>query len=326
MNGQVRTVLGDIGTEQLGVTYLHEHLIIDSRLVADTMAHIHLPDPDDAANELGLCKAAGVGTMVDTMPAGSGRSATKLAEASSRSGVHIIASTGLHTAKYYDDVPWAKTEDSATLAARFIADIEVGIDRDDYLGSEVYRTDAKAGIIKAATFHASDATRDRRVFEAAAIAARQTGAPILTHCEAGLGGLEQVELLREFDVPLDRVVLSHTDKVDDLRYHRELLESGVNLEYDQALRQSGETAGMTVRILAAMIDEGYLNQLMLGTDGARRSLWSTLGGSPGLSWLASGFRLAMKEAGVTDEDQHSLLVRNPRRFLAFWNAEASVAV
>jgi predicted metal-dependent phosphotriesterase family hydrolase len=326
MNGQVRTVLGDVAPEDLGVTYLHEHLIIDSPLIADTMAHIHLPDPDEAVSEMRLCLSAGVSTMVDTMPAGSGRGVVRLAEASRRSGMHIIASTGLHTAKYYDTVLWAKTEDADGLAARFIADIEIGIDRLDYLGAGVDRTDMRAGIIKAATFHEPDPRRDRRVFEAAAIAARQTGAPVLTHCEAGVGGLEQIELLSEFGVPLHRVVLSHTDKVDDLDYHKALLESGVNLEYDQALRHSGEAVGVTANLLASMIEEGFLAQLMLGTDGARRTLWSALGGTPGLSWLASGFRLAMSEAGVTDDDQRALFVRNPRRFLAFRNKGPSVVV
>jgi predicted metal-dependent phosphotriesterase family hydrolase len=326
MNGQVRTVLGDVAPEDLGVTYLHEHLIIDSPLIADTMAHIHLPDPDEAVSEMRLCSSAGVSAMVDTMPAGSGRGVERLAEASRRSGMHIIASTGLHTAKYYDTVLWAKTEDADGLAARFIADIEIGIDRLDYLGAGVDRTDMRAGIIKAATFHEPDPRRDRRVFEAAAIAARQTGAPVLTHCEAGVGGLEQIELLSEFGVPLHRVVLSHTDKVDDLDYHKALLESGVNLEYDQALRHSGEAVGVTANLLASMIEEGFLAQLMLGTDGARRTLWSALGGTPGLSWLASGFRLAMSEAGVTDDDQRALFVRNPRRFLAFRNKGPSVVV
>jgi predicted metal-dependent phosphotriesterase family hydrolase len=326
MIGLVRTVLGDVAPEHLGVTYLHEHLIIDSPLIADTMPHIYLPDPDEAASEMTLCRSAGVGTMVDTMPAGSGRGAERLAEASRRSGVRIVASTGLHTAKYYEDVRWTHTEDVETIAERFVADVEVGIDRHDYMGENVERTDVRAGIIKAATFHVPDPRRDQRVFEAVAIAARKTGAPVITHCEEGRGAADQIELLREMDVPLDRVVLSHTDKVDDPQYHRELLASGVNLEYDQALRQSSETVGTTTKLLAAMIDEGFLDQLMLGTDGARRTLWSALGGAPGLAWLASGFRRAMSDAGVTDEEQHGLFVRNPRRFLAFRKNEPSVVV
>ena len=46
--GSVRTVLGDVPATELGVTYLHEHLIIDSPLVAEHWPHIHLPDAEAA--------------------------------------------------------------------------------------------------------------------------------------------------------------------------------------------------------------------------------------------------------------------------------------
>ena len=326
MIGSVRTVLGDVAPERLGVTYLHEHLIIDSVLVAETMPHIHLPDPEEATDELRRCRNVGVGTVVDTMPAGSGRSVERLADASRQSGVHIIASTGMHTAKYYGDVEWANTEDAEQLAQRFIADIQAGIDRYDYVGSSVDRTNHRAGIIKAATFTTPDLQRDRRVFEAAVIASQRTGAPILTHCEAGRGASDQIELLRRLRMPYDRVVISHTDKIDDYSYHRDLLETGVYLEYDQALRTSDDEDSSTARLVSAMIEEGYRSQLMLGTDGARRSLWSSLGGHPGLAWLASGFRRTMHRYGVTDSDQYALFVENPRRFLTFGSTEQSSVV
>lgn len=326
MTGFVRTVLGDVSPDQLGVTYVHEHLIIDSPLVAETMEHIHLPSADEAGDELEQCSEAGVGTVVDTMPAGSGRGVERLVDASRRSGVHIVASTGLHTAKYYGTVGWANTEDAEELSERFVADLEIGIDRHDYLDASVQRTDHRAGIIKAATSASPDPSRDRRVFEAAAMASSSTGAPILTHCEDGLGAVEQISLLADLAVPFDRVVMSHTDKIHDLMYHRDLLDTGVCLEYDQALRHASTPDNPTARLLYSMIAEGYLEQLMLGTDGARRSLWSSLGGSPGLAWLASGFREAMRQHGISYEHQHVLFVENPARFLAFGEPQGSVVV
>lgn len=322
----VRTVLGDVAPGQLGVTYLHEHLIIDSSLVAETMPHIHLPHTDDAVEELDLCRSAGVGAVVDAMPAGSGRAIVRLAEVSRRTGLHIVASTGLHTPKYYETVQWANTEDAGELAERFVADVQEGIDRHDYLGALIERTNHRAGVIKVATSRESDLHRDHRLFEAAAVASKRTGAPILTHCEEGLGALRQVELLDTFGVSLNRVVMSHTDKVQDRGYHRDLLETGVRLEYDQALRQGQASLSGTASLLRAMIDDGYLGQLMLGTDGARRTLWSSLGGHPGLAWLASGFREIMRATGIVDAQQHELFVENPKRFLAFDAAEDSAVV
>jgi 5-phospho-D-xylono-1,4-lactonase len=177
----------------------------------------------------------------------------------------------------------------------------------------VRRTSHRAGIIKIATLGVAPDDRERRVFEAAAAAHHRTGAPIITHCEDGLGGGAQLELLDGFGVALDRVVLSHTDKHADRGYHRELLAAGVNLEYDQALRE----AEPTTELVADMLSDGYRSQIMLGTDGARRSLWRTLGGAPGLAWLVTGFADMLEDAGVDEAARRTMLVDNPARFLAF---------
>ena len=74
------------------------------------------------------------------------------------------------------------------------------------------------------------------MFEAAALRALATGCPILTHCTDGTAALEQVRLLTGAGVPPGAITLSHTDKVVDRGYHRELLGTGVFVEYDQAFR------------------------------------------------------------------------------------------
>jgi phosphotriesterase-related protein len=295
--GIVRTVLGDVEPADLGVTYCHEHLIIDSPIVARDFPHIHLPSVDEAAAEVELCFQAGVRTMVDAMPEG-GRDIERLREVSRRTGMHVVSATGRHTEKYYGIV--SQGESPEYLAGRFVADIDSG-----------------CGVIKVATGPGGIDDRARRVFEAAAIAHQQTGAPIITHCEEGLLGMEQIELLVGMDVRLGRVLLSHTDKVIDPGYHSALLEAGVNLEYDQALRQSPDSQGGTVWLLVSMVEAGFSGQLVLGTDGARRTLWRSLGGSPGLSWLLDGFIPILEKRGITPETKRRLLVENPRRWLTF---------
>lgn len=312
----VRTVLGDIEPGALGATYMHEHLIIDSPLVEDRMPEIHLPSVDEACAEVERCRSAGLDAVVDAIPAAAGRDVVRLAEISAATGLHIVATTGLHTSRWYPGRRWAMDAPVSVLAGLFIADIEEGVDRYDYTGPIIDRTEHQAGIIKVATM--GDITdRDRRLFAAAAEAHRRTGAPILTHCEAGVGGVEQVEIFGELGVGLDRVMLSHTDKVLDAAYHRDLLASGVNLVYDQALRQPPEEEEGTAWLIAEMIDAGHADQLMLGTDGARRSMWSTLGGAPGLDWLLTGFSIALEDRGIDIMMRNRLFVTNPARFLSF---------
>lgn len=313
----VRTVLGDVNPATLGATYMHEHLILDSLVIAERFPHIHLHSVDDAVAEVSLAKAAGVGAMVDAMPCAGGRDPRRLAEISRQTGVAIVATTGLHVAKYYAGHPWAVTASAETLAPLFIADITDGIDGYDYTGPVVERTAVRAGIIKVATAQAEPDPHAKELFAAGAAAHQATRAPLLTHCDGGGGGLEQITMLTALGVDLSRVVLSHTDRIADPGYHRELLSSGVNLEYDQALRQPPDEPEGTAWLVARMVEEGYADQLMLGTDGARRSLWITLGGSPGLAYLHDRFVDVLAAHGVAAEVVGRLFVSNPARFLAF---------
>ena len=113
------------------------------------------------------------------------------------------------------------------------------------------------------------------------------------------------------------MVLSHTDKIGDPGLHKELLGSGVNVAYDQALRQADHEAPTTARLLAEMVGAGFVGQLMLGTDGARRTLWSSLGGQPGLAWLRTGFTSVLESHGIDAATRRELFVVNPARFLSF---------
>ena len=295
----IRTINGDIEPEELGPTYMHEHLIIDSPIVSSEFPHISLPEASDAVAECSVAKNAGVGAMVDCMPHLSGGNFSKLKEVSKGSKIHIIASTGAHTRKYYEEDLYLSFSDAEAFASRLIHEINVD----------------SAGIIKVATLGDRPDAIESAIFEGAAQAHKVTGAPILTHCENGRGAISQISLLEKLGVPLKRIVISHTDKNPDLSYHRELLQAGVNLEYDQGLRQKDEEEKASAHLLMAMISEGFISQLMLGTDGARRSLWSTLGGSPGLAWLYTGWSTVLSTMGMSPSDLHQIFTVNPTRFL-----------
>jgi phosphotriesterase-related protein len=318
----VRTVLGDVAPEDLGVTYAHEHVILDSPLVEDRFAHILLDDLDAAVAELGACAAAGVGTVVDAMPAAGGRDAARLAEASSRSGVHVIATTGLHTTKWYPGRSWANEADPETLADLFVADIEEGIDHFDYMGPVVRRTPHRAGLVKVGTLQEALDDRDRRVFAAAAATHLRTGVPVLTHLEGGRGGMEQIEALAALGVPPQHMVLSHTDKVPDIGYHRDLIDTGVNLEFDQVIRHPVGEDNPTVRLVTTLVADGAVESIMLATDGARRSLWKAYGGSPGLAAVMTEVVPVLHRAGVDEHAVATMLVSNPARFFSFAEVDA----
>ncbi len=203
------------------------------------------------------------------------------------------------------------------IATLFALDVTDGIDANDYSGPIVHRTEHRAGVIKIAGSIDGPSDRDRRVFEAAAIAHRRTGVPILTHCEAGTGALEQLLLLTDLGVAPEHIALSHIDKVVDRGYHRELL------------------GFRGVRRVRPVVPLGRPAQRHAPAPGAgpprtgwrARSCWAwtprdaattgSYGGSPGLTWLLDGFTAAMAAHGLDEDVRHRFFVDNPARAFAF---------
>lgn len=312
----VRTVLGDIDPSQLGVTYAHEHLVIDGGRPVELVPEFDLGDVNRMATEVREAMAIGLRSAVDAMPCDAGRSASKLADLSRRTGLQIVAPTGLHHERYYGPSHWSHRVTTEELADLFVADIAEGIDANDYSGPVVKRTDHRAGVIKIAGSEGGPSLRDRRVFEAAAEAHRRTGAPILTHCEAGTGGLEQVRHLADLGVALEHVALSHVDKVVDRGYHREMLSTGAFAEYDGSFRW-GDRSNGTVQLIAWILEDGHGDRIVLGMDAARQGYYHAYGGQPGLAWLLNGFARLLDDAGIDAAAREQMFVANPAAVFAF---------
>lgn len=312
-----RTVLGDVPIADLGITYAHEHLIIDSpSRPVELVPDFFLGDVESMAAELADAAEFGLRTAVDAMPIDAGRNVLKLAELSRRSGVNIVAPTGFHHARYYGSAHWSERASEDELADLFVADIEEGIDERDYSGPIVRRTAHRAGVIKVAGSEGGPSPRDTRMFAAAAEAHGRTGAPILTHAEHGTGALEQVRLLADLGVDPSRVAVSHVDKVVDRAYHGELLATGAFGEYDQACRWGAADNG-TMTLLDWMIEDGLGDRVLLGMDAARRRYYRAYGGEPGLRYLLGPFTTALEAHGIDAHARRALFVDNPARFLAF---------
>jgi phosphotriesterase-related protein len=311
----VRSVLGDLAPSALGRTYAHEHLIIEPSHVVQLFPDLLLPSVENGARELEDVRKAGGGAMVETMPCDAGRNVRKLAEISRRSGVHVIAPTGLHLPKFYPQGHWRFQAAAQELADLFVAEITLGIDARDCAGPVVQRTEHRAGIVKVGSAARGLDAAERAAFEAAAAAHRRTGAPIITHVEPGLG-FDQVALLTARGVDPRKITLSHTDRTLDRDYHRALLRTGVNVEYDRTFRSPLGPENPTLRLYAEMVKE-FPDQVMLGTDGARGAYWRSYGGSPGLDYLLLAFRDLARGLGVTDELWDRGWISTPARAFSF---------
>ena len=147
----VRTVLGDISPDTLGVCDAHDHLFL--RMSA--FLGQELDDPAAAHAELASYRELGGGALAQWTPFGMGRMAAALPEVSRSAGAHVIAATGLHQAAQYDPKLLDRLR-AGGLGAFFTAELTEGmLAGDDPDGPRVA---AKAGMIKVAgVFHALDA-------------------------------------------------------------------------------------------------------------------------------------------------------------------------
>jgi len=311
----VRTVLGDIPPGSLGRCYAHEHLVIERSYVTQVFPEIHLPSAENAVLELADVRKAGGGAVVETMPCDAGRNVIKLALISRESGIHVVAPTGLHVPRFYPEGHWRFRLGVGELAELFVGEIEDGIDANDCAGPVVSRTAHRAGVIKLGSATPGLDEAERTAFAAGAAAHLRTGCPVITHVEPGLG-LDQVEQLTSKGVMPGHLTLSHTDRTLDRDYHRALLRTGVFLEYDRMLRAPLDATNPTLRLAAELVPE-FQGQIMLGTDGARPTLWRSYGGTPGLDWLLTGFCDLLRAAGLTEGHLQAVFVDNPARAFAF---------
>lgn len=315
-NSFFRSVLGDVESEKMGLTYSHEHIIIEDSYPTASHPEFLLNEVNKVAAELTAFYSKGGRTVVDTMPANAGRNALKLAEVSRMSGVNIIAPTGIHLEIYYPTNHWRYSYTEDQLTDLFIADIVEGIDQFDYSGPIVNRTSHHAGLIKLATGDDAFTSHQEKIFRAVVNAHLATGAPILTHTNFGRQALEQAKLFEKLGAKLDHVVLSHVDRAKDVDYNRAVLDVGVRVEYDSAFRWKFGEPNYTLDLLEKLLPD-YPEQLTMGMDMAKNAYWNSYGGSPGLSYLIDKIPKFLQEKGL-EEYYQKIFFDNPQQLFSFF--------
>lgn len=315
-NSFFRPVLGDRPANAMGLTYSHEHIVIDDCYVTAKHPEFLLNDTEKIIAELRGFYRAGGRTVVDTMPANSGRNVLRMVDVSEKSGVQIIMTTGIHLEIYYPANHWRYTLNEDQLTQLFIADIEEGIDEFDYSGPFVKRTKHKAGLIKLATGDDAFTPHQELVFRAVVNAHLETGAPILTHTNYGRQALEQALLFDKLGAKLDHVVLSHVDRAKDIDCNKAVLETGVRVEYDSAFRWKDSKPNYTLHLLEALLPL-FPKQITMGMDMAKNAYWKSYGGAPGLNYLLEAIPGFLKSKGM-EGYFHNLFFDNPRHLYTFF--------
>jgi phosphotriesterase-related protein len=298
----VRTVLGDIVPDDLGVCDAHDHLFLRSPRLPGR----ELDDVRAARAELDAFRAAGGAAVVQWTPYGMGRRAADLPELSRSTGVRVVCATGLHQAAHYEDELLAGLRDR--LADVFVSELTRGIGT----------SGVRAGLIKVAGgFHGLDA-HARWTMTAAAEAHHATGAAIAVHLELGTGALDVLDLLcGQLGVPGERVILGHLNRSPDPVAQRQAAESGCWLAFDGPSRAHHATDWRMPETVRALVEAGFGDRLLLGGDTVVAGARSADGG-PGMPYLLRRVRARLAEA-VGAELVDRILREHPgRAFAADW--------
>jgi 5-phospho-D-xylono-1,4-lactonase len=341
----VRTVLGDIAPEALGLTLGHEHLI--ARPPGEvTDPDLRLDEQEAAAAELAAFAAAGGGAVVEMTTVDYGRDVAALRLLSRTSGVHVVAATGFNKARFSD--PIVARHDDETLARWMIDEVRVGAQayapaeavtlrppgpgagarEGEAVAGEADRVPrdhgprapaVQAGLIKFGTGEHGAGPQERRAMEAAIRAHHATGAPIGTHTEHAVWALEQAQALTGAGVAPASVLIGHCDFRPELPYLLEVAATGVNVGLDQFSKRKYLPDEARVALVVGFAEAGRLGQLILGGDLARRSYWPAFGhaGAAGFAHIPTTVADMLRAAGLSEADLAQVLRDNPRRWLSF---------
>jgi len=302
-----QTVTGAALTEEVRLADGHAHLWIAPPVAVAADARFELSDELRITAELRGFRAAGGTLLVDCQPGGCGRNGDKLVALSRATGLQVTAVTGFHLRKYYapEDALWSASAEAA--ADQFIAELTVGLPEST--------TGARATLIKVG-FEGTIEGQVRILMEAAAQAARKTGAAILFHTEAG----RNVEALLPFftarGVSADQLYMCHMDKRPDHGLHRELAAEGVLLGYDTFGRLKYDPDRHVWPLIHAMVAAGFDHRIAIGLDFAHSTQWQHYGGGPGLRLLPDVILPRLRAEGLSEATIHRLTARNIAERLA----------
>lgn len=343
--GKVQTVLGVIDADSLGKTICHEHLLFDlspyfsepseatekekayqpitlnnlswvrtHRL--NNLDNLQMKDLDVAIQEAQHYKSAGGDTIVEVTNVGLSRDPVGLADIARATGLNVIMGSGYYVEPSHPPELAGKSEEEIT--EEIVKDITVGVGD----------SGVRAGII--GEIGCTTLTEDeRKVLRAAAAAQHATGAALSVHPPPSEDLLfETVNILSDSGADLSRTVICHVDLLEfSLSARRRLADAGCYLEFDtfghlhvpvlwEGHLYNFPSEMQRIEGIMELIDDGYLNQILVAQDHCFKDLLTTYGGQ-GYAHILRNILPVMRAKSMSDEQIDALLIENPKRLLQF---------
>ncbi|MEQ1956105.1 phosphotriesterase-related protein [Mesorhizobium sp. CN2-181] len=336
--GEVMTVTGPVPVDAMGVTLMHEHILLDGARTWKCPCHpdekaialqpvsmeiigelrmnpymnrdnISLDDSDLALSELKRYQALGGNTVVDATNIGIGREPEKLARIARMSNLKIVMGTGFYLQHTHPE--WLKAMD-VDAVTQLIVD-EVG-------GGETQQA-ILAGLIGEIGVSKDFTDEEMKSLRASARAARITGVPLSIH----LPGWERLahrvlDIVEQEGADLRHTVLCHMNPSHkDLDYQTSLARRGAFLEYDMigmdyyyadqdAQSPSDEENARAIR---SLVDLGFADRLLLSQDVFLKIMLTRYGGF-GYGYILKHFVPRLRRHGLDQSVIDQMMIDNPR--------------
>jgi phosphotriesterase-related protein len=316
----IRTVLKDVPPEALagGATLFHEHLSMSydfmlklRQAFATLLSTPGRPTPalppasrpwfmEDLGlmvEEIRAAKSEGVACIVDAGHPDMGRDLQFLKQLSARSGMPIVAGFGYYAQPFYppEIERWSEEQITHELLRQA-------------------RTQPVGALGEIGTWDVMTPA-ERKVFRAVGRTQVATGMAVFTHTNFGKGAMEQLDVLESAGVKPGRVAIGHVGGLTDPKAEtiKAICKRGAFVGFD---RQGGPGDSAQVPPILALLEAGYADHLLLSSDFSFVADLKRNGG-PGYAKTVTVFGPKLRQAGVSQSILHSILVDNPRRFLAF---------
>lgn len=337
----VRTVLGEVGIDELGHVQMHEHVLIDlwqgvpvSAPEEDRGRYLEPLEPrnyywsrrhhsrDDlqltdvavAIEELRSYRRAGGSTIVDVTSVGLGRNPAALAEIARASGTQIVMGCGYYYADYH---PRPITEeDLDSVRDEIIADLTAGVGD----------TGVRAGIIGEIGLSWPHKAAELVVLDAAAQAHSATGAAISIHPgRDAQSPFDAVSRLEQHGVSPSAVIMGHVERtVTDADAVRALAETGCYVEFDLFGQESSyyslnpavhmpNDAGRA-DFIVDLVERGHLEQILVSQDVCHKTNLRHYGGE-GYTHVLDRVLPLLTAKGLTAGQTQAITHGNPARAL-----------
>lgn len=331
----VETVLGPIAAADLGVTSMHEHLLLDARILH---APSREPPPDDpcvtienlgfvrwnllalednlvlddaalAVRELGLAAAEGQRAVVDLTAWGLGPQPARLPEIARATGMHVVAGCGVYLDRPHPPEVRGLGEEGLTELLRTALD--------DAIPGAGFR----AGLLGLIGTSAPVTAAEHTALRAAGRAAAATRAAVTVRLDpAERRGHWVLDELGAVGCRPEQVIFGNADEFLDLAYLGSLADAGATLEVcfgNEAYYRNGykdPTDAERLGALEELLGAGHGGRIVLGCSVWTKSQLGAFGGM-GYGHLLRRIVPELARRGVGEDELMRMLVANPARLL-----------